>query len=79
MPRFDEKDRSKMVELAAMGYSNSAIARRFGCSPTYVGDVLAGKMAERVEAKKASTSVQAGRRAPRWLNDLPTKVDLSGA
>lgn len=74
MTRFDEKDRIKMAELYATGYSKAAIARRFGCSSQYVSDVLEGRMNERVESKKTG-----GRRPPRWLDKLPEVVDLSVA
>lgn len=75
MSRYDSDDRAKMLELAAMGYNHAAIARRFGCSPTYVADVLQGNIGTRVEEKKIEQV--SGRKPPKWLNRLPTKVDLS--
>lgn len=76
MTRYDDNDHAKMLELAAMGYNHPAIARRFGCSPTYVADVLQGNIGRRVEEKKIEQSN--GRRPPKWLASLPHTVDLSG-
>lgn len=75
MPRYDAEDRAKMLELAAMGYTQVAIARRFGCSATYVADVLQGSIERRVEDKKIEQV--SGRKPPKWLHDLPVTVDLS--
>lgn len=75
MPRYDQDDKAKMLELAAMGYTHTAIANRFGCSPTYVGEILAEFGRKKVVAK--SEEVVSGRKVPKWLESLPTVVDLS--
>lgn len=66
---LDDEDKLKMVELAAMGYSQSAIARRFGCSPQYVSAVLLGQVEKAQEARRqngvgASRTKQEARSKP---------------
>lgn len=62
---LDDDDKSKMVELAAMGYSQKAIAKRFGISPQYVSTILTAVVERAQEARRAARTKQDDRSAPK--------------